>query len=121
MNLKDFLGIAFMCHQRPERSFFKRGKQLPLCARCTGIWIGYILGISIAIITHCKYNTYFLFAIVPMVVDDAIQQIWGIDSNNWRRLFTGILGGVAIIYFFITIHLSTVKLATIVLQYLNWI
>lgn len=121
MNLKDLLGIAFMCHQRPERSFFIRGKQLPLCARCTGILIGYILGILIAIITRCKYNTYFLFAIIPMIIDGGMQQIWGINSNNWRRLFTGILGGVAIIYIFITIHIYTLKLATMLLQYLKWI
>jgi uncharacterized membrane protein len=31
-------GLA--CHQRPDRSFFLQGVQLPVCARCTGIYGG---------------------------------------------------------------------------------
>ena len=31
------------CHQLPERSFFFKGYQLPICARCLGIILGYIL------------------------------------------------------------------------------
>ena len=119
MKLKDFLGIAFMCHQRPDRSFFIKGKQLPLCARCTGILIGYILGIIIAIITSCRNNIYFLLLLIPMIIDGGIQQFLGINSNNWRRLFTGIMGGIGIIYIFITIHLFTVDLAMLLLQHLN--
>lgn len=30
------------CHQMPERSFFIRGKQFPVCARCTGVFLGNI-------------------------------------------------------------------------------
>ena len=119
MNLKDFLGIAFMCHQRPDRSFFIKGKQFPLCARCTGIFIGYIIGIIIAIITKCEYHVYYLLLLIPMIIDGGIQEFLGINSNNWRRLITGILGGIGIIYVFINIHLFTVKLATLVLQYFN--
>src|SRR5258708_567289 len=29
-----------ICHQRPERSFFLFGAQLPVCARCAGIYAG---------------------------------------------------------------------------------
>lgn len=28
--------IIFGCHRRPERSFFYKGRQFPICARCTG-------------------------------------------------------------------------------------
>ena len=31
---------AVICHQRPERSFFIAAHQMPVCARCTGIYIG---------------------------------------------------------------------------------
>ncbi|PQL91928.1 DUF2085 domain-containing protein [Apibacter adventoris] len=30
------------CHQKPERSFFWKRKQFPLCARCTGIYIAFV-------------------------------------------------------------------------------
>ena len=33
------------CHQMPERSFFINGMQFPLCARCTGILVGYLVGV----------------------------------------------------------------------------
>lgn len=30
---------AVVCHQFPERSFFWDGHQLPVCARCTGLYV----------------------------------------------------------------------------------
>ena len=32
---------AFICHQIPERSFHAGGFQLPVCARCLGIYAGF--------------------------------------------------------------------------------
>jgi uncharacterized membrane protein len=29
---------SLICHQLPERSFFVDGRQLPVCARCTGLY-----------------------------------------------------------------------------------
>lgn len=117
MNLKKFLAVAFMCHQRPDRSFFICGKQLPLCARCTGILIGYFLGILIACVTKCQNHLLILTFVIPMTVDGAIQLIFKAESNNWRRLFTGILGGIGIIYIFINIHIFTVWWVRIVMRH----
>lgn len=96
-----------MCHQRPDRSFFIKGRQLPLCARCTGILIGYFLGVIIAFITKCSFHQFYLLLLIPMIVDGTIQQRYMIESNNLRRLITGILGGIGIIYVFINIHMFT--------------
>jgi uncharacterized membrane protein len=30
---------SVICHQLPERSFFLDGRQLPVCARCTGLYL----------------------------------------------------------------------------------
>ena len=30
---------SVICHQLPERSFFVDGRQLPVCARCTGLYL----------------------------------------------------------------------------------
>ena len=37
-----FLGSAF-CHQIPERSYFLGDLQMPLCARCIGLQLGFLL------------------------------------------------------------------------------
>jgi uncharacterized membrane protein len=35
---------SVICHQRPERSFFIDGHQLPVCARCTGLYVSAVVG-----------------------------------------------------------------------------
>ena len=37
---------SHICHQRPERSFHLLAAQLPVCARCAGIYFGAALGAS---------------------------------------------------------------------------
>ncbi len=36
---------SLICHQRPERSFFIDGQQLPVCARCTGLYLSGVIGL----------------------------------------------------------------------------
>ena len=120
MNFKKLLGIAFMCHQIPERSFIINGRQFPLCARCTGILAGYFLGIFTACITRCGNYPIFLLFLIPMIADGGIQQIFKIESNNTRRFITGILGGIGIIYFFISLHIFTVWWVSLLLQNLRY-
>ena len=33
-----------ICHQLPDRSFFVDGRQLPVCARCTGLYASGLIG-----------------------------------------------------------------------------
>ena len=39
---------ALVCHQQPDRSFHLAGAQLPVCARCTGLYLSAALGIVFA-------------------------------------------------------------------------
>lgn len=34
-----YQGAGLICHQRPERSFHLAGVQLPVCARCLGLYV----------------------------------------------------------------------------------
>jgi uncharacterized membrane protein len=38
---------SFICHQRPERSFHRDDAQLPVCARCTGLYAGGLIGVCL--------------------------------------------------------------------------
>ena len=40
----------YICHQRPERSFVVHGQQMPVCARCTGLYVGALVGAPLAAI-----------------------------------------------------------------------
>ncbi|MBP1634408.1 MAG: putative rane protein [Acidobacteria bacterium] len=39
-----YLAGGRVCHQRPERSFHAAGAQLPVCARCTGLYLSAAAG-----------------------------------------------------------------------------
>lgn len=57
------IGRATGCHQLPERSFSFRGKQFPVCARCTGVFIGEVLGIflfKVGEISNVKKEGYII-------------------------------------------------------------
>lgn len=98
-------GNLLGCHQMPERSFFFKGYQLPVCARCCGVMIGY----SIFLLTNPIYSltiqTSFLFCSI-MFVDWFIQYIHILQSNNIRRVITGIIGG----YGFISLLIKSILL-----------
>lgn len=38
---------SVVCHQIPERSFHLAGVQLPVCARCTGLYLGGLAGVAV--------------------------------------------------------------------------
>ncbi len=40
---------GLICHQRPERSFHPEGAQMPVCARCFGLYLGGGLGVLAAL------------------------------------------------------------------------
>lgn len=82
------------CHQLPERSFFIRGYQFPLCARCTGIVLGFLIAPIITI--FWKGNLWLSLALVAiMVADGLIQLKTKYRSTNPRRLLTGLGAGYA--------------------------
>jgi len=91
------------CHQRPERSFFFKGYQFPICARCTGVLTGNILaGISLM----CKFYLPLIFCVIflfVMGIDWSLQHFFRIYSTNTRRFITGILGGYGLFFIYVNI------------------
>lgn len=101
--LHFFLQVFFFCHQRPDRSFYYKGKKFPLCARCTGMAIGYLLSIVLLLIFGLFHLWIIALLILPMAIDGTGQLLNQWISNNRRRFITGLFGGIGIIYIFYTV------------------
>ena len=85
------------CHRIPERSFFWKGRQFPLCARCTGICIGF-LSFPLFIFNLVNINLFYsLGLLLPAVIDATTQAFFRRESNNWLRVATGIMSGIGVL------------------------
>jgi uncharacterized membrane protein len=106
----DAIGYA-VCHRIDVRSFHLGVRQLPLCARCTGTFLGVIVGAALLIIAgrgrSAVWPPRLVFAVLVLT---AVP--WGFDGvnsyaslfpqlphlytpQNWLRLTTGTLLGLA--------------------------
>lgn len=92
--LYKWLPAFFGCHCRPDRSFHFRGKQFPICARCTGELVGFIAAVGLYTAVTFKWIILILM-MLPMLIDGIIQQKTTYESNNKLRFITGILFGYA--------------------------
>lgn len=91
-------GHILGCHQMESRSFSFFGYQFPLCARCTGVLLGEILGI-VSICFGIRLKWYIIIPLIAIMgIDWFIQYLQIQSSNNIRRLITGTLCGVGLTY-----------------------
>lgn len=108
----DVVGYG-ICHQLPERSFFLDGRQLPLCARCTGTFLGAIVGLVVMLLLGRRRASRLPPVPVLLILVFFIG-FWAFDGlnsymtffpgapnlyepQNWLRLTTGLLNGLALI------------------------
>lgn len=87
-------GALTGCHQLPERSFYFRGYQFPVCARCVGVLLGEITTVLLLAFHLIICIPIALAFALVMFLDWFIQYVGIKESNNYRRLLTGILGGI---------------------------
>jgi uncharacterized membrane protein len=93
----------FICHRKPERSFFIRGHQFPVCARCTGFYAGLAVYLIWSCFNSLTYdiNTLIISIIlmVPVSIDGFTQYFGSRESTNPIRFITGFIGGIGLIVF----------------------
>lgn len=109
LNLLYKLSMKFghlICHQKPERSFFINGYQFPICARCTGITISFIIALFL-LKTGFNLNIYIaIFFLLTMFIDWLFQALNIKKTSNCRRLITGLVGGFGMTFVFYYIIIS---------------
>jgi uncharacterized membrane protein len=115
----DLIGYS-ICHRIPERSFHIGGRQLPLCARCTGTFLGAVLGLTVVFLLGRRRASRMPPASVLLALVTFVA-LWGFDGlnsyltlipgapylyepRNWLRLTTGLLNGLALIIFVLPVY-----------------
>lgn len=92
--------LNYICHRRPDRSFFIKGHQFPVCARCTGFYISLVVYFIYAAFNFVNYDIFLLLIaillLVPTGIDGFTQLIGLRESNNTLRFVTGLLGGLGL-------------------------
>lgn len=110
---------SVICHQLPERSFHLAGYQLPVCARCLGIYVGLFGGMAYAAIWSDRGRTILdigtrrvrwlaLVLSAPTIVTVAIEAVGLWQTSNITRLFAGaplgIFVGLVVMSALATLH-----------------
>ena len=95
---------SLVCHQNPDKLITINGYSTLVCARCTGIYFGFLFSAAIFIftikITEPKIK-YFIFAGIPMLLDVLFYSIGIYQYSKTIALITGLLlGSVGFIYFY---------------------
>ena len=101
-----------VCHRIAERSFIVDGRPLPLCARCSGTYLGALAGFSVlalrgrgraAQLPAARYLTVLAGFVLPWALDGLnsyLTLLPGLphlyEPHNLLRLATGTLEGLAI-------------------------
>lgn len=88
------------CHGDPARTFWIRGRPLPICSRCIAFYPSIFMGVGFGILLLAFIEiapwlalTIFSLLIAPLVMDGWTQFIGWRSSNNGLRAVTGTLAG----------------------------
>lgn len=98
------------CHRIRERSIVVKGNAFPLCARCTGILLGYLFFPILFFVPLIFPIWIGIILSVPMVIDGWTQKRRYRMSNNTLRMLTGILCGLGQSIIIVGVSLYLIKI-----------
>ena len=78
---------SHICHQRPERSFHLFAVQLPVCARCAGIYAGAAAG-SLLVLSASVRERLFRFSPRTLLLAGAVPT-WMTIVLEWSGAWAG--------------------------------
>lgn len=116
-------GIGFwgagVCHRINQRTFIIAGRAMPLCARCTGLYVGFLVTVVVTFARGRRRPSLLpppailiiLFSFLIAVGVDGLNSYLAFfpflphlyEPHNTLRLATGTLEGIALASFFIPV------------------
>ena len=93
------LAFAPTCHQQPDRCLDLGAGQLAVCARCSGLYAGGLLGLLAAVLAgvRCRPTLRTLVATAaPTVLDFVAGQVGLPSLPNWPRFAIALAPGVVL-------------------------
>jgi len=105
-----FLYACFspICHQIPKRSFHLFGRPMAVCARCFGIYLGFLAGLCVYPFARgfqavrLPKTTTFLLLAAPIGFDTAGNFLGLWSTPNLVRFAGGVLWGAILPFYFLT-------------------
>jgi uncharacterized membrane protein len=103
-NLFNSIGFA-VCHQIKLRTLSYGGVYLPVCARDTGIYLGFLFTFFYLWTTHRKkqnglpglwVSLVAIIFVVIMAIDGFTSYLGIRETNNYIRLITGLITGISL-------------------------
>lgn len=94
-----YFGKVPICNKRVSRGFFIKGFCFPLCCRCASIIFSMLIFYFIFFNIKLDYIIAAILSLVftiPTSVDYMYQLLCKKESNNFRRVITGILAGIGL-------------------------
>jgi uncharacterized membrane protein len=100
------------CHRDRAKSFSWRGRTFFMCARCTGILLGYAIFAVLFVTGLAQANLALgILLNVPAYIDGTVQALDIRQSNNKRRLATGVMSGIGQVMAYIWLFLLAWQIA----------
>jgi uncharacterized membrane protein len=110
-----YRSFSAICHQIPERSFHLHGFALGVCSRCTGIYIGFVIGLMLYPFARSlreealPQRRWLILAGLPLLIDVG-GGLLGLFNNTFlSRAVTGALAGSLAAFYILPGFISTFR------------
>ena len=91
--------FRLICHGFAGRCFVIAKVPMPICARCTAIWGGLLVGAAAFPLVRVAVRQFplgaLLVAVLPLAIDGFTQALGLRESTNEIRALTGVVAGLA--------------------------
>ena len=92
-----------VCHQIPARSFFTRGQQWPVCARCSGLYLGAPIGavLGLTLVTRVRQSALLpalLISAAPTAVTWVLEAAAILPIGGALRMAAAAPLGAAVVF-----------------------